>query len=190
MKSQRSGPLSLKFPVGAVLIKNVAALEDSHRYSANYMQDAVGDLHEPSPANLSPELTKHFRGLRMWMPLQLFGVEPFRAALSEKIWLCRYFYEKVQTLGFTVGPYPELSVCIYRYEPEEGDANVFNATLVENVRKDGRVFLSSTTIDGVYWIRIAILCFRSHKDIIDTCLEVLETMCKKQLQELGTAANS
>lgn len=178
--------LFLSYGTGAVLIKNVAALEDSHRYQASYMQDAIGDVHEPSPANLSPELTKHFRGLRMWMPLQLFGVEPFRAALSEKILLCRYFYEKVQEIGFEVGPYPELSVAIYRYVPERGDANAFNAKLVEQIRNDGKVFLSSTTIDGVFWIRIAILCFRSHKAIIDTCLEVLERECK-QLMAKQTA---
>jgi aromatic-L-amino-acid/L-tryptophan decarboxylase len=176
--------LFLAYGTGAVLIKNVAALEDSHRYQANYMQDAIGDLNEPSPANLSPELTKHFRGLRMWLPLQLFGVEPFRAALSEKIWLCRYFYEEVQKIGFEVGPYPELSVAIYRYVPKSGDANVFNATLVEKVRNDGRVFLSSTTIDGVFWIRIAVLCFRSHKDIIDTCLSVLKVESQKLLKDI------
>jgi glutamate/tyrosine decarboxylase-like PLP-dependent enzyme len=178
--------LFLAYGTGAVLIKNVEALERTHQYSANYMQDVIGDMMEPSPANLSPELTKHFRGMRMWLPLQLFGVSPFRAALQEKIWLCRYFYEEVQKLGFEVGPYPELSVAIYRYIPEEGDANAFNAKLVENIRKDGRVFLSSTTINETFWIRIAVLSFRSHKRIIDTCLEVLALEVKK-LEKIGIA---
>lgn len=171
--------LFLAYGTGAVLIKNVEALEKSHKYQANYMQDVVADLYEPSPANLSPELTKHFRGMRMWLPLQLFGVEPFRAALSEKIWLCRYFYEEVQKIGFEVGPFPELSVAIHRFVPPNGDANAFNAELVKRVREDGRVFLSSTTIDGVFWIRIAILCFRSHKATIDTCLLVLNKLRKE-----------
>ncbi len=169
----------LAYGTGAVLIKNVEALERTHQYSASYMQDVIGDMMEPSPANLSPELTKHFRGMRMWLPIQLYGVKPFRAALSEKIWLCRYFYERVQEIGFEVGPYPELSVAIYRYVPKDGDANQFNAKLVENIRKDGRVFLSSTTIKGVFWIRIAILCFRSHKRIVDLCLKVLEEEVEK-----------
>ncbi len=173
--------LFLAYGTGAILIKNVEALENSHQYSASYMQDAVNDMYEPSPANLSPELTKHFRGMRMWLPLQLFGLSPFIAALSEKILLTRYFYEEIQKVGFEVGPYPELSVAIYRYVPESGDANEFNARLVENVRSEGRVFLSSTTIKGVFWIRIAILCFRSHKEIVDVCLEVLESERDKLL---------
>lgn len=166
--------LFLAYGTGAVLIKNVEALQKTNNYEASYMQDVIVEEDEPSPANLSPELTKHFRGMRMWLPLQLFGLKPFKAAISEKIWLCRYFYNEVQKIGFEVGPEPELSVAIYRYFPKQGDANSFNAKIVEMVRQDGRVFLSSTTIDGIFWIRIAILCFRSHLNTIDLCLKVLK----------------
>lgn len=174
--------LFLAYGLGAVLVKDVAALQRSHYYQAGYLQDVIDEQSEPSPADLSPELTKHFRGLRLWLPLQLYGLDPFRAALEEKIWLCRYFYEKVQELDFEVGPYPELSVMIYRYVPKNGDANVFNARLVEEVRKDGRVFLSSTTIDGVFWLRLAVLSFRTHKSTIDTCLEVLGERVRGEME--------
>ena len=172
--------LFLAYGTGAVLIKNVAALKNTHYYLANYMQDTVNALEELSPADLSPELTKHFRGLRMWLPLQLYGLAPFRACLQEKLWLCRYFYERIGEMGFERGQEPELSVAIYRYIPNQGDANSFNAQLVEAVRLDGRVFLSSTTINGVFWLRLAVLSFRTHKHTIDLCLKVLE----EKVQEL------
>ncbi len=175
--------LFLAYGTGAVLIKDVAALEKTHVYHANYMQDVVQELSEPSPANLSPELTKHFRGMRMWLPLQLFGVASFRAALSEKIWLTRYFYEEIQKLGFEVGPYPELSVMIYRYVPDHLDANEFNEKIIEMVQIDGRVFLSSTTLDGVFWLRLAVLSFRSHLKTIHTCLGVLKESVDQLLKE-------
>lgn len=175
--------LFLPYGLGAVLVKDVEALHRSHFYKAGYLQDVIDEASEPSPADLSPELTKHFRGLRLWLPLQLFGLAPFRAALQEKVLLCRYFYEKIRELGFETGPYPQLSVMIYRYMPEmEQDANAFNAALVEAVRKDGRVFLSSTTINGVFWIRLAVLSFRTHRKTIDTCLKVLE----EKVQALNT----
>ena len=174
--------LFLAYGTGAILIKNVEALQNTHYYLANYMQDVVKAVDEPSPADLSPELTKHFRGMRMWLPLQLFGVSPFKAALSEKLWLCRYFHQEVQKIGFEVGPEPELSVMIYRYVPPTGDANEFNAKIVEAVRIDGRVYLSSTTINGVFWIRLAVLSFRSHLKTIDLCLEVLKNSVRKLIQ--------
>lgn len=166
--------LFLPFGIGAFLVKNVEATYQSQHYQANYMQDTLKIAEELSPADLSPELTKHFRGLRMWLPLHLLGLRPFKAALEEKIWLCRYFYEKIQTLGFEVGPYPDLSIMIYRYVPERGDANLFNEKLVEYVQRDGRVFLSSTLIDNVFWIRLAVLSFRTHLREIDLCVEVLK----------------
>lgn len=171
--------LFLSYGLGTVLIKNVQAQQDSHYYQANYMQDALNETEELSPADLSPELTKHFRGLRLWMPLQLFGLAPFKAGLDEKLMLTQYFYHEIQKLDFKVGPFPELSVMIYRYVPTEGDANDFNAKLIQHVQQDGRVFLSSTTIDGVYWLRIAILAFRTHLATVDLCLQVLKEGVKK-----------
>lgn len=165
--------LFLSYGVGAVLIKDLRAQMKSHFYRANYMQDTFDVNEELNPADLSPELTKHFRGLRMWLPLQLFGIEPFKACLEEKIWLCRYFYEEVQKLGFEVGPYPELSVAIYRFVPPEGDANEFNRRLVEWIQCDGRIFISSTSINGTVWLRAAILSFRTHLQQVDTLLQML-----------------
>ncbi len=176
--------LFLAYGLGAVLIKNVEAQLASHYYRANYMQDTFDANEELSPADLSPELTKHFRGLRMWLPLQLLGIQPFKSALEEKVLLCRYFYEEIQKLGFEVGPYPELSVCTYRYVPRDGsDANEFNRQLVEHVQHDGRIFVSSTNIGGVFWIRLAVLSFRTHLQQIDTLLEVF----KKGVEKLEKA---
>ena len=111
----------------------------------------------------------------MWLPLVLHGLAPFRAALEEKIQLCRYFYEELGGIrGMERGPYPELSVALYRYVPPQGDANAFNARLIQEVRQDGRIFISSTTIDGVFWLRLAVLCFRTHRRHVDMALRVLQ----------------
>ena len=109
----------------------------------------------------------------MWLPLQLFGLEPFVAALTEKRRLTQYFYQKIQELGFEVGPPPQLSVMLYRYCPKSGEHNSFNLALVKKVRQDGRVFLSSTTIEGQVYLRLAVLSFRTHLQTIDNCLQVL-----------------
>lgn len=165
--------LFLPYGTGAVLVRDGQQLFESQHLEASYLQDAYLDTEEVSPADLSPELTKHFRGLRMWLPLQLFGLEPFVAALTEKRRLTQYFYQKIQELGFEVGPPPQLSVMLYRYCPKSGGQNSFNLALVKKVRQDGRVFLSSTTIEGQVYLRLAVLSFRTHLQTIDNCLQVL-----------------
>jgi aromatic-L-amino-acid decarboxylase len=172
--------LFLPYGTGAVLVKDRQKLYASHNAQANYLRDVVAEPGELSPADLSPELTKHFRGLRLWLPLKLLGLAPFRAALSEKIQLARYFYEQIQRIdGFEVGPYPDLSVVTYRYLPGRGDANAFNQRLTQAIQDDGRIFVSSTRVDDKLVLRLAISCFRTHLDDIDQTLDVLSRTARK-----------
>jgi glutamate/tyrosine decarboxylase-like PLP-dependent enzyme len=167
--------LFLPYGLGVVLVKNVEDLKHAHRFDAHYMQDAFRAPEEYSPAELSPELTKHFRGLRLWLPLKLHGLAPFRACLEEKLLLAKYFHAEVQRIGFESSIEPELSVVTYRYAPTGGDANEFNKRLLESVVADGRVFISSTMLDGKYTLRLACLAFRTHLKTVDTLLEILKT---------------
>lgn len=176
--------LFLPYGSGAVLIREGKYLRQAHGYEANYMQDAHENPRHTSPATLSPELTKHFRGLRMLLPLKLFGIAPFKSALEEKFLLCQYFYEEIGKRGFERGPQPELSVAIYRFIPPKGDVNNFNKRLIAEIHRDGRIFISSTMIDGAFWLRIAVLCFRTHKYHIDLLLELLESARDKCLSEI------
>ncbi len=164
----------LPYGTGAVLVRSRDALREAHAYYAAYLQDTVdSEGGGRSPAAVSPELTKHFRALRVWLPLLLHGEAPFRASLREKLALARHFHREVGALGFEVGPEPDLTVVTFRWVPESGSANAFNRALVEETHRDGRVFMSSTTVGGNFMLRMAALAFRTHLDTIDLALEVL-----------------
>ena len=168
--------LFLPFGSGAVLVRDGSHLLDAHHYHASYLQDkdtlASGD--EVSPADLSPELTRPFRALRLWLPLKLAGVAPFRAALEEKLLLARHFHRRIRLEeGFEVGPPPDLSIVTFRYLPRRGDPDAFNRRLIEAVQRDGRVFLSSTKIDGKFTLRVAILSLHTHLETIELVIEIL-----------------
>lgn len=165
--------LFLPYGSGMVLVKNVQHLLEANSYAANYMQDAAEWNQELSPADLSPELTKHFRGLRIWLPLQLHGIKPFEDYLNEKLELISYFCTEIMRLGFELGNAPDLTVAIYRFHPKNSDTDTFNRSILKAIHQDGRVFISSTEIDGIFWLRIAILSFRTHKREIDILLELL-----------------
>jgi len=172
--------LGIPYGSGAVLVKQGRQLAESFSYYADYMQDAKHTGYDPeaefAPADYSPELTRPFRGPRLWFPLKLFGLEPFRAALSEKIWLARYFHEQISAMqGFEAGPYPDLSIVTFRYRPQRGDANQFNRRLLEAVHEDGKVFITSTLVDGVFTLRLAALNFRTHLEQVDYLLGLLRS---------------
>ena len=165
--------LFMPYGVGAVLVKDREAVLKSHHYIASYLQDAFRPDLPLNPADVSPELTKHFRGLRVWLPLKLHGIDPFIAALEEKILLTEYFRKGLADMGFELGPEPDLSVSYFWYPAKHMDANEFNSQLMQKIHEDGRVFLSSTTIKGRFVIRMAILAFRTKKATIDRALEMI-----------------
>ena len=166
--------LFLPFGTGAVLVKNGKLLYDAHSYSAGYMQDALWKKGETSPSDLSPELTKHFRGLRLWLPLKLIGLKPFRAALEEKLLLAKYAYSRLEKIpGMEMGIFPQLSVVTFRYKPADYGVEVYNKMLSEEIIKDGRIFLSSTTLNGRFMLRMAILSFRTHLAEVDLAVKII-----------------
>jgi glutamate/tyrosine decarboxylase-like PLP-dependent enzyme len=166
--------LFLPYGTGAVLVRDVGLLARAHAYEADYMQDARRPEYGYAPADLSAELSRPFRGMRMWLPLKLFGLRPFRAALAEKIWLARYFHQRIAaTPGFEAGPEPDLSVVTFRYRPGRGAADEFNRRLLQAVHDDGKVFITSTMLDGRFTLRLALLHFRTHLDTVDYLLDLL-----------------
>lgn len=169
--------LFLPYGTGAVVARDGHVLLDAFSASADYIRPFGEGGVGPSPGDLSPELTRHFRALRLWLPLQLAGVAAFRAAQSEKIGLARYFHARLSELaGWEVGPPPDLSIVAFRYRPAKGDADAFNQALLRRLQEEGRVFLSGTRIGGADWLRCAILSFRTHLDHVDETLDVLQRL--------------
>lgn len=163
--------LFLPYGTGAVLVRDGRNLFDAFSASADYIRPFSETDVGPSPADLSPELTRHFRALRLWLPLQIAGVAAFRAAQSEKLDLARYFHARLSEFdGFDAGPEPQLSVVAFRYLPKGGDVDQFNERLIQHVQREGRVMLSGTRIDGSFRLRCAILCFRTHLEHVDEAI--------------------
>ncbi|WP_291784684.1 aminotransferase class V-fold PLP-dependent enzyme [Cecembia sp.] len=176
--------LFLPYGIGAVLVKDAEAVLQSNLYMANYMQDALSDELAKDPANVSPELTKHFRALRIWLPLQLHGIAPFIANLEEKLLLTTYFRDQLIGAGFRVGPKPDLSVSYFWY-PYQGNQNTFNRRLLHYIHEDGRAFFSSTILEDKFVIRMAILSFRTKKETIGQAMEMILTCLEKTKEEFG-----
>ena len=166
--------LFLPYGTGAALVRDGKLLQDAFSASGEYIRPLGESEVGPSPADLSPELTRHFRALRLWLPLQVAGIAAFRSAQSEKLALANYFHARLIELGgFDAGPEPQLSVVAFRYLPRNGDADAFNERLMQHIQQEGRLMMSGTRIDGTYYLRCAILSFRTHLDHVDDAIEAV-----------------
>lgn len=171
----------LPYGTGALIVRDGERLRNAHQADAHYMQDVHEEREIPSFMHYGPELSRDFRGLRVWLPVKLHGLAAFREALDEKLDLARYVYEELAaTHSFEVPWEPDLSIVPFRYRFRALDQEEGNRRLLEAINATRRVFLSSTTVGGRFTLRVCILSHRSHRDRVEECVDIIRR-CAKDL---------
>lgn len=156
--------LFLPYGTGCLLVKDAIHLRRAHAGEAAYLNDVASEDDAINFSDLSPELSREFRGLRLWLPLKLHGLDAFRAQIEEKLALARLVYDELsRDERFEVLAPPELSIVAFRMRDRDDRAN---AELLRRINARKRVFLSSTVLHGRLTLRVAIVSFRTHEDRI------------------------
>lgn len=167
--------LFLPYGTGALLVRDGQALRRAHTFGASYLP---ADQEDPDIADfhlLGPELSKPYRGLRAWLPLELYGAATFRRALDEKLDLAHWMAGELRGIEhLTMVAEPELSLLAFRLEPpgtSEADRNRLNREVLERVNARKRVFLTGTVLpDGRFVLRVCVLSFRTHLERMEMAL--------------------
>ena len=164
--------LFLPYGTGGLVVRDGEALRRAHEEGAAYLQDLppAGEL--PNYNEISMELSRDVRGLRVWFPLKLHGVAAFREALDEKLDLTDRLYAALADDPNLEVPWaPQLTVVAFRLAGERDRAR--NEELLRRINAGKRVFLSSTLVRGEYMIRACIVSHRTHADRVDECVEIV-----------------
>ncbi len=167
--------LFLPYGTGCLMVRDREILRRAHTVDKpSFLQD-LEEAQFPDFADLSPELTRPYRGLRLWLPLHLHGVAAFRDALDQKLDLAENAYQALQgTPNLELIGSPDLSIVAVRCSAPGGSAlDNDDATLkmVAQVNATGRIFLSTTRIGEQVFARIAILSFRtSARDVAEAVM--------------------
>lgn len=160
--------LSIPFGVGALLVRDRAALVEANAGKGAYLQDQEDDDLDFSA--LGPELTRPFRGMHVWLPLQLHGVAAFRAELDRALDLAEHAHRRLEKLEWVEHMWtPPLSIVAFRAEDDTR-----GRAAMEYANASGQVFLSSTSVDGRYVLRLAILNRRTTRQHVDAAIDLLD----------------
>jgi aromatic-L-amino-acid decarboxylase len=172
--------LFLPYGTGCILARRVDDLKKAHTIHSDYLDDVVeggDDEGATNPADLSLELTREFRGLRVWLPMKLLGASAFRRCLDEKLDLARWAADELRRIdGVEVLANPQLSILAFRVAPRgvgPDELDALNRRIIEGINRRRRVHLSATCIRGCYAIRMCVLAFRAHRENVAACLEDL-----------------
>jgi aromatic-L-amino-acid decarboxylase len=164
--------LFLPFGTGALVVRSANALRCAFTEEAACLRDLGDGGALPDFDALTPELSRDFRGLRLWLPLHLHGVGAFREQLDEKLDLAALAYETLAAdPRFDLPWTPDLSVVAFRLAGGSDDVQL---RFLERINASQRVLLSSTRIDGQIYLRLAILSLRTHEERIREALEIID----------------
>jgi len=172
--------LFVPYGSGSLLVKDGELLRSAHMLTAEYLMDHMTPEEEMDSSEYSPELSRPYRGLRVWLPLKLFGVKAFRENLAEKLQLTQWMYKRfLEEPGFECMNVPELSVIAFRYRPKKGDVEEFSRKLLAYIVKSEKLFLSSTLLNGKFVIRVCVLSFRTHQAEVEQAFEIIRKAAEK-----------
>ncbi|HUO85393.1 MAG TPA: aminotransferase class I/II-fold pyridoxal phosphate-dependent enzyme [Thermoanaerobaculia bacterium] len=167
--------LFVPYGTGSLLVREGQTLRRAHSVSADYMPPMQDPAELVDFCELSPELSRNFRGLRVWLPIRMMGIAPFRDALDEKLDLAVLAAEELQKInGIEITAKPQLSTLAFHLVREGLDVeetNRLNRHLLDRINARKRVYLTSTMLGERFVIRISILSFRTHRDRIEMAIE-------------------
>ncbi len=180
--------LFLPWGTGCLLARDGAVLRQAHDADAGYLPEQSDDPAMPDFSAYSPELTRDFRGLRLWLPLHLHGVAAFTQALDEKLDLAGEVYAALSALPEleVLGP-PDLSLLAFRLRQGTDEDNT---RLLEAINASGRVLLSAAPIRGVTYLRVCILSHRTRPDRVRELVDIVKaSACEHGSQRVDPAAH-
>ncbi len=160
---------------GCAIVRDRPAMRDTFSLVPPYLRD---DLQLPWFSEFGLQQTRGFRALKAWMTLQAVGAAGYRRELTRQVALARTLQDKVRARPalevVAAGP---LSVVCFRLRPpniDDAATDALNRAAIERIQADGRVFLTSTVLDGRVTLRACIINFRTQEADLDVLLDEVE----------------
>ena len=167
---------------GLVLVRDAEAMRATFSLVPSYLRtdgkaEGVGGL--PWFSEYGFQQTRGFRALKVWMALKHYGLAGYRASIDRDLQLAEYLAAGIRAAeDLTLFEPTGLSIVCFRYTPrsaalDDTATDRINRALLEAIQLRGEVFLSSTTIEGRYWLRACIVNHRADASDIDALLRAV-----------------
>ena len=174
------------YEAALLMVKDVKHLERAFALGHDVLQDTVWGANHPNFADRGLQLSRSPRALKIWMSVQTFGMARFREAVLQGMDLAQQAAQYVErSPKLELMAQASLSIVCFRVNPD-GEAD--EATLEELNRKvlahvfwDDLAFLSSTSLKGVFSLRLCILNHTTTWEDVQSTLDRVVQLAEEAL---------
>ncbi len=172
------------YETGCVLVREGRRLGESFRIAPEYLKDAETKEEEVNFYEQGIQMTRSFRALKLWMSLQVFGLERFRNAIDRGISLAETAEELLRRSScWEIVTPAEMGIVTFRYRHRGGaaDEDALNRRIVEGMTADGFAMLNSTVLEGRTALHLCTINPRTTVSDLEKTVERMEVLGSRAL---------
>ena len=170
------------FECGCVLVRHGEALKDTFRLVPEYLRDSDLATEEVNFRDWGVQLTRGFRAFKLWMTVQVFGMDALRDAVAWGMRLAEAAEDELRARAgvWRVETPAQLGIVTFRYLGGAGDgaaSDDLQRRITAGLAASGYAMLSTTELRGRTVLRLCTINPRTTED------EVRETV--RRMERIG-----
>ena len=166
---------------GCVLLRDAALLKSTYRITPEYLADVHRNLSEVTFHDYGIQLTRGFRALKVWMSIQYFGMDAFRAAVDHGFALAEFAEAKLRRMPrWEVVTPAEMGIVTFRRRDVSDDKSYY-PQLHDAMLRDGFALASSTVLNGRTALRLCTINPRTTEAEIEQTLDWIDQLLPAQV---------
>ena len=159
---------------GCVLLRDAALLKSAYRIMPEYLADVHRNVTEVNPCDYGIQLTRGFRALKVWMSIQFFGIDAFRAAVERGFVLAELAEQKLRTMPcWDIVTPAQMGIVTFA---RRGADQQFYARMHDAMLRDGYALATSTVLNGKTLLRLCTINPRTTEEDIERTIDWLDAL--------------
>jgi aromatic-L-amino-acid/L-tryptophan decarboxylase len=186
--------LAMPFAAGVVLTRHPEALQQAFATSTPYMPKKSGSAPLLDNFQVSTQWSRRMNSLKLWLTLQVHGRQAYEELIDRQLKLAAFFANWVRSseLFELAAPQvlPIVNFRVKRAGITEDERRAAHESIVHEVTRDGRRWISTTLVGGQSVIRMMVISYLTgHRHLEDLMIAVTDA-AKKHAAARSQASKS
>lgn len=165
------------FEAGCVLVKDWSILQRTYFKKASYLDTTLEDAGRTNFNEHYFQLSRNAKAIKVWMSIKAYGMRRIKEMIQKDIDLTHYLAVQLdKSNDFELKSTSHLAVACFRYKgslTSEKEIDQLNRKLIPALEKDGRIFITGTTLHKQFVIRACLINHRMHEGTVNYMVNVI-----------------